>query len=160
MRRLATLSLLALAAACQPAAPTVDVAAEEQAIRAQIAAFQAAVTAYDEAAIAALYAPDGSLLPSTMPKLTGREAIAAFFAELEPAQAVLTLTPVAVAVAAGGDLAVEEGTWTWANPNPDGTTARDNGKYVVVWRKLDGTWLMQTDIWNSDNPPPGAPPAS
>jgi ketosteroid isomerase-like protein len=79
---------------------------------------------------------------------------------LEPAQVTLTLTPVSVVVAASGDVALEEGTWTWSNPNPDGSTTKDNGKYLVGWKKIDGTWLMQTDIWNSDNPPPAAPPAA
>ena len=54
MRRIGTaVSLLALLTACQPAAPKVDAAAEEAAIRAQAAAFQTAVTAYDEAAVGA-----------------------------------------------------------------------------------------------------------
>ena len=61
-----------------------------------------------------------------------------------------------VVVSASGDLAAEEGTWTWSNPNPDGTMAQDNGKYLVAWKKTNGTWLMQTDIWNSDNAPPQA----
>ncbi len=153
-------SLLVLLAACQPAAPKVDVAAEETAIRAQIAALQAGITGYDEAAIGAVYAPDAGLLPANMPKLTGRAAIEQFFGVLEPAKVTLTITPATVVVAASGDIAFEEGTWTWSNPMPDGTTLNDNGKYLVAWKKIDGTWLMQTDIWNSDNPPPPAPAAA
>ena len=161
MRRLmSTIPLLALMAACQPAAPAVDVAAEEQAIRAQIAAFQAAVAAYDEAAVAAIYAPDGAILPANMPRMSGPAEIAAFFGVLETANAVLTVNPTSIVVASSGDVAVEEGTWTMSGPNPDGTTMQDNGKYLVAWSKVNGTWLMQTDIWNSDNPPPGAPAAS
>jgi len=159
MRRLiASMVLLPALAACQPAAPKADAAAEEQAIRAQVAAYQAAVTAYDETAIGAVYAPDAGLLPANMPRLTGRAAIEQFFGVLEPAKVTLTLTPTSVVVGAAGDIAVEEGTWTWSNPNPDGTTVQDNGKYLVAWKKTGGTWLMQTNIWNSDNPPP-APPA-
>lgn len=153
-------AVLALLSACQPAAPTVDAAAEEAAIRSQVAAFQAGVTAYDTAAIGAVYAPDAGLLPANMPRLAGRAAIEQFFAVLETAKAVLTVTPTAIAIAANGDMAVEEGTWTWTNPNPDGSLVKDNGKYLVAWKKVDGTWLMQTDIWNSDNPPPGMPAGS
>ena len=76
---------------------------------------------------------------------------------LEPAKVTLTLTPTSVVVGAAGDIAVEEGTWNWSNPLPDGSALTDNGKYLVAWKKIDGTWLMQTDIWNSDNPPPPAP---
>lgn len=161
MRRLDLhLPLLVTLAACQPAAPKVDIAAEEQAIRAQIAAFQAAVAAYDEAAIGALYAPDAALLPANMTRVSGTAGIEQFFGVMEPAKAVLVLTPTSIAVAAAGDVALEEGTWTYAFPNPDGTMAQDNGKYLVAWKKSNGTWLMQTDIWNSDNPPAAAAAAA
>ena len=93
-------SLAVLVAACQPATPKVDAAAEEAAIRAQVAAFQAAVTSYDEAAIGAVYAPDAGLLPANMPRLTGRAAIEQFFGVLEPAKVTLTLTPTSVVVGA------------------------------------------------------------
>ncbi len=23
-----------------------------------------------------------------------------------------------------------------------------NGKYVVVWKRLNGTWMLDSDIWN------------
>ena len=154
------IALVACVAACQPATPKVDVAAEEAAVRAQAAALQAGISSYDEAAIGAVYAPDAGLLPANMPKLTGRAAIEQFFGVLEPAKVTLIITPASVVVAASGDIAFEEGTWTWSNPMPDGTTLNDNGKYLVAWKKIDGTWLMQTDIWNSDNPPPPAPPAA
>lgn len=107
-----------------------------------------------------MYAPDAALLPTNMPRLTGRANIEQFFAVLETGKAVLTIAPTAIAVAAAGDVALEEGTWTYAFPTSDSTTARDNGKYLVGWKKIDGTWLMQTDIWNSDNPPPPAPAAA
>jgi uncharacterized protein (TIGR02246 family) len=157
MRRIgSSISLLVLLVGCQPAAPKVDVAAEDQAIRAQVAVWNAAVAAYDEAAIGAVYAPDAALLPANMPRVSGTAAIEQFFGVLEPAKVSLVATPTVVVVSASGDLAAEEGTWTWSNPNPDGTMAQDNGKYLVAWKKTNGTWLMQTDIWNSDNAPPQA----
>ena len=161
MRRIGTaVSLLALLTACQPAAPKVDAAAEEAAIRAQVAVFQAAVTAYDEAAVGAVYAPDAGLLPANMPKVTGRAGIEQFFGVMEGAKAVLTVTPTIITVGAAGDIALEEGTWTYSFPISDSVTAKDNGKYLVAWKKIDGTWLMQTDIWNSDNPPQPMPAAA
>jgi ketosteroid isomerase-like protein len=39
-------------------------------------------------------------------------------------------------------------------PMQDGSTFEDYGKYLVAWKKIDGTWLMERDIWNSDNAPP------
>jgi hypothetical protein len=43
----------------------------------------------------------------------------------------------------------------------DGGTAA-TGKYVEVWERRNGRWLMLRDIWNMDAPmaPPPAPPAN
>jgi len=153
MRRLAVLALLAAAAACQPAPPKVDTAAEEQAIRAQVAAFNTAIAAYDSTALAALYAQDAALLPPNQGRLEGREAIGQFVAGMQQLQVKMVVTPAVVVVAASGDIAMEEGDWTLTMPMQDGSTFSDNGKYLVAWKKIDGTWLMERDIWNSDNAP-------
>jgi hypothetical protein len=34
----------------------------------------------------------------------------------------------------------------------------ETGKYIEVWRRINGKWLMVRDIWNDDAPPPPAPP--
>ena len=95
-----------------------------------------------------------------MAKVTGRAGIEQFFGVMEGAKAVLTVTPTIITVGAAGDIALEEGTWTYSFPISDSVTAKDNGKYLVAWKKVDGTWLMQTDIWNSDNPPQPMPAAA
>ena len=160
MRRLvASLLLLPALTACQPAAPKVDAAAEEAAIRAQVAAFNAAVAAYDTAGVIAVYAPDAVLLPPNQGRQTGTAFLTQMISGLEPLKATFVVTPVAIVVAASGDLAVEEGTWKTSIPNPDGTSFTDYGKYLVAWKKVNGTWLTQFDTWNSDNAPP-APPAA
>ena len=155
MRRLVpALSLVAVLAACQPATPKVDLAAEDAAIRAQVTAFNAAMAAYDTAAAAAIYAPDAVLLPPNQGRQTGTDFITQMVAGMEPLKATFAVTPTTIVVAASGDLAVEEGTWKASVPNADGTTFEDNGKYLVAWKKVNGTWLTQFDTWNSDNAPP------
>jgi uncharacterized protein (TIGR02246 family) len=155
MRRLvASLILLPVLAGCQPAAPKVDTAADEQAIRAQVEAFNAAVARYDSAAVTALYAQDAALLPPNQERLEGPAAIQQFFAGMRQLNASMVIAPTVIVVAASGDIAMEEGTWTFTMPMADGSTFSDNGKYLVAWKKIDGTWLMERDIWNSDNAPP------
>jgi len=29
----------------------------------------------------------------------------------------------------------------------------ETGKYIEVWRRINGKWLMVRDIWNDDAPP-------
>ncbi|MEZ4413267.1 MAG: SgcJ/EcaC family oxidoreductase [Gemmatimonadales bacterium] len=155
-RHLASLFLLPLLAACQPAAPKVDTAAEEQAIRAQVTALNAALAAYDTQALSAVYAQDASLLPPNQERLDGPAAIQQFFAGMQQLNVKMVIEPVVVVVAASGDIAMEEGTWSVTMPMPNGSTFSDNGKYLAAWKKIDGTWLMERDIWNSDNAPPSS----
>jgi ketosteroid isomerase-like protein len=92
-----------------------------------------------------------------MPRVTGTENIRQFWAQIWPLKATLTITPATVRVS--GDLAVEEGNWTWSAPSPTGDQ-KDNGKYLVSWRKTDGKWRIVQDMWNGDNPSPPPPPAA
>ena len=39
--------------------------------------------------------------------------------------------------------------------SPGGEPLTDTGKYVVVWRKIDGKWKAAADIFNSDLPASG-----
>jgi ketosteroid isomerase-like protein len=68
-----------------------------------------------------------------------------------------TLNPAATSdVGVSGDLGWEWNTFTVT----DKSGAKvDAGKYVTVYTKKDGKWLIIRDIWNSDNPP-ARPPAS
>jgi hypothetical protein len=49
-----------------------------------------------------------------------------------------------------GDTAIDEGRYKLFLGN--GQQA-DHGKYIVIWRKVDGSWKMDLDIWNSSMPP-------
>jgi ketosteroid isomerase-like protein len=52
-----------------------------------------------------------------------------------------------VTVAASGDLALETGTWTFANEG-----AQDTGKYITVWQKVSGEWKAIADMGVSTMP--------
>lgn len=153
MSRLPLLAILATLA-CAPAQST-DTAADEQAIRGKVDGLNEALTSQNDSAIALLYDSNAVVLPPGRPRVVGRPAIRAFFAEIWPLKATLTLAAAAVQVT--GDLAIEEGTWNWTMPSPRGEV-RDHGKYLVTWRRVDGDWLIARDIWNSDAPPPGMTP--
>lgn len=146
---------LTLASACAPAAPKVDLAAEETAIRAKVAEWNGFLQSKNDSAITALYGDRGALLPAGMPKMAGAAAMRPFWAQLGAMNVDLKLTTVSVTVAQSGDLAVEEGSYTFEIPG----TPADKGKYLVVWYKQDGKWLVAQDIWNSDMTPPAAPAA-
>ena len=142
--------------ACEKA-PTVDVAAEESAIRAATARFNENLAAKNDSLLAAAYAADAVLLPPNEAPVTGTSAIRAYWAQMWPMNASLVLTPAAVEIAQAGDMATETGTWTFSSTSP---VMADNGKYLVVWTKENGEWRIAHDMWSSNNPVPGMVPDS
>lgn len=152
-RRLAIVALaLPVALSCSKP-PAVDTAAEEKTIHTLGMSFNDLIVAKNDSAIAALYAVEAVMLPPNMPAITGNSAVRTFWAALWPMNAAFTITPTKVQVAQAGDVAIEEGTWIFEVPTPQGAQ-KDNGKYLVVWRKEGGSWKVTHDMWSSDNPPP------
>jgi ketosteroid isomerase-like protein len=102
------------------------------------------------------WAPDATAYLSGMPALRGTDAIRKGFGELVAAPGVmLSWTPERADVSASGDLGYTSGSYEMT-----GNGARDNGKYLTIWRKQpEGTWKVIEDIGNSNLPPPGPPSA-
>lgn len=149
LHRTASAALLCVLAACTPATST-DTAADEQAIRAVLDSWNQALTSANDSLLASFYAPSATMMPPGIPKTTGRENIRAFWASLWPMKATLTMSAGTFLIS--GDVAVEEGTWTWNLPMPGGSQ-QDHGKYLHTWRRIEGTWLIVHNIWNSDLAP-------
>lgn len=154
MNRFFLFAMLALGlAACQtpatePAEPTTtpvtnasDPATDRAAVEALTASYQAADRAGDHAAIASLYADDAVIHPANMPSARGRENLNAYFAANDSEPQDITFTTQDVVVSEAGDMAYEVG--TIAGPEW-------SGKYLTVYRKTDGGWLIVGDSWSND----------
>jgi uncharacterized protein (TIGR02246 family) len=109
------------------------------------AKWQAAFNAGDGAAIGALYSDDASLLPPNSAPINGGEAITAFWSEAVGQGATTELT--SKEVYSMGDMAVEVG--MYSGTNADGSH-QDHGHFTVIYKKVDGKWMMYRDMWNSD----------
>jgi uncharacterized protein (TIGR02246 family) len=106
----------------------------------------------DAAAMAALYTEDGQLLAPNAPTMTGREAVQGFW------QAVMDMGVEKVAIFTGevedhGDTATEVSEFKLFGA---GDQELDQGKFIVIWKKVDGQWKLHRDIFNSSNPAPEA----
>src|SRR5205809_5401471 len=132
---------------------------DEAAIRAINPAWAKAYNAADAKAISGLYAQQAVLLPPGAPAANGNAAINAYFAKdmAESAKAGVTfsLDPKSD-VGISGDLAWESG--AYAVKAKSGATV-ESGKYLTVYKKSDGKWLIVRDTWNADAPPAPATPA-
>ena len=119
------------------------------AIEMVIATFEKAANLKDAATIANLYTEDATLLPPGSPPVKGRASIRAFWQAFFDAGASDAKVRVVEVASEGGDLAYEIGAFEANMPQPQGGTARAEGKYVVVWkRQPDGTIKMVADIFN------------
>ena len=153
--------LITAAFACQPVSADTSASAKV-AIDAANAEWPRLTSTGHADSIAEFYAADGVIMPPNMATMKGKDAVRAFFNEINGMKPAPTLTLRAERVVANGPLAVEVGRWHWGYPAgtqlPPGTPAVDSGKYIARWEQQNGKWLMAEDIWNSDLPQPSAPP--
>ena len=133
----------------------VDLVAEADAVRARSAEWLAADKARDIERAVALYADDAVELASNTPLVVGKEAIRAWYHTWLPQPNLsITFATSSVDLSPSGDVAWERGTYEFTTVSPKGTSV-DKGKYLTVWKKVDGTWKVAADMANSDLPAPG-----
>jgi uncharacterized protein (TIGR02246 family) len=145
---------VALLAACTK--PANDAAADEAAIREVNATFAKAYAARDVAAVAGHYTDDAVLSPPGTPAIRGMDAIREYWsndmAAATEAGATLEFAEDSD-VGVAGDLGWESGSVTILDKSG---AVLEQAKYLTVFRKTDGRWLMLRDIYNSDSPPAAA----
>ncbi len=154
---LGSLLLATMVAGCGAEASVADTgaaaplsSADEDAIRQSAADFVTAALANDANALANLYAEDAVLMFPNEPAVVGRDAIRTRLA----ADTYQAFTLQVSSVEGRGDLAYSRGTYTIRfQPGSEGDFIDDTGKWLVVQRKQDGSWLNIADIYNSDEPP-------
>ncbi len=135
-------------------APASTVAADDSAVRAINPAWFKAYNAYDADAITALYADDAILSTPGQPPTKGTAAIRAAYAKELKGAAAADISnnsgPDAV-FGVSGDLAHEWNTYTATDKSGK---VLDKGKYLTVFERKNGKWMIVRDIWNSDTPLP------
>lgn len=143
MRRVSGVVLsIALLAGC--AAPGAQESAE---IAAGAEAWQERFQAADMDGLVSLYTEDARLLPPNGEMVSGHEAIRADFQAM--IDAGLTGELQTIEAMAAGDLGYRVGTYVLNTQ--DGELA-DRGKYIEIWRRVNGEWKISNDIYNSDLP--------
>ncbi|HSR14412.1 MAG TPA: nuclear transport factor 2 family protein [Gemmatimonadales bacterium] len=130
------------------AAPVAAQQSDEEVIRAARAASNRAIAAHDADALAVTWMEDYHITPSTSDLLAGREANRRLFVELFRSRpdVVYVRTPDSVAVNRSWAVAAEQGHWTgqWTQA---GASIRIGGSYYAQWRKSDGRWLIQAEVF-------------
>jgi uncharacterized protein (TIGR02246 family) len=123
-------------------------AADKKALEAGAAAWMNAFNAKDVEAMTAHYAEDAVLLPPNAPAVFGRDAVLATMQEMFVSGLGIELEDLEIKVE--NDLGYKAGRYRLLSE--DGALV-DRGKYIEIWTKADGKWVLHRDIWNSSVQP-------
>lgn len=117
-------------------------------ILSNIQAFSDHVMAGDAALIAEAYTEDGKIFPNRKDIMEGREALQKYWTPGEGYSiSHHKITPAEITVT--GDQAYDYGYYEGKTKQEDGSETSWKGKYVIVWKKVEGEWKIYLDIWNS-----------
>ena len=117
-------------------------------ILANIKAFSQHVMNGDAEKIAAAYTEDGKIFPNNRDILEGTDALKKYWAPSKTHKTIHhKVTPEEIKII--GDEAYDFGYYEGKTKRPDGTISSWKGKYVIVWKKVEGEWKIYLDIWNS-----------
>jgi uncharacterized protein (TIGR02246 family) len=133
-------------APAEPAAPVVDLAAEEQAIRNRSGEWMNYANSRDAASIATkIFASDGVLIADEKAHKGTAAIQAAMEAEMKDnPKSLVSWTSDEVRVSTGGDFAMENGSFTF-DPDGDGKKPAVQGSFATTWAKVDGEWRVLSD---------------
>ena len=153
-----TLALLALTSCAPPppVSPTVDLAAEERAVRDDTEMWSKHALAKDLAGFTMHYASDAVVMIPHMPALKGIDNIKkSLEAMLADPNFKLEFSADSVMVAKSGDMATVSGPYTATATDPKKKKPMtENGRFVTVYKKMDGKWLAVQDINTPESPMP------
>jgi len=135
---------------CTCLSPAAHADGVKAAIEAANSQFSAAVVKGDGAGLAALYSPDGQVMPAGSEPIRGTEAIQKFWqGGIESGIAAIGLKTIEVF--GHGPTATEVGEYELRDKSGK---VLDHGKYIVVWQHINGKWKLLRDMFSTNVTPP------
>jgi uncharacterized protein (TIGR02246 family) len=148
--------VLAFTAACSGgnAGPAFD-SADQGRIKTVIQQLTEAFNAKDAKKAAALYTPEAVVMPPNKTLMRGRSFVEQYYTG-RFAEGATSLELQPNEIKGSGTLAVAMGDYRLMLAPAAGPHRRDRGKFVWVFRELNGTWMIDGIIFSSDfaEPPP------
>jgi uncharacterized protein (TIGR02246 family) len=134
--------------ACTCLTPAAHADGIKDAIEAANNQFSAAAAKGDGAALAALYTPDGQVMPAGSDPIRGTEAIQKFW-QGALASGVATVGLKTIEIFGHGPTATEVGEYELRD---NAGKMLDHGKYIVVWQNTHGKWMLARDMFSTNVP--------
>ena len=148
-----SLAAVAVLGACS--GPRIDVAAETAAVRVRSEGIAAAEAAQNTEQALTFWAEDAIVQGAGFPQIQGHDAIRALYDSFFGSGQLKQFegTTSYLEVSQGGDLAYEYGVNRFVLEGPSGDLL-DIGKYLAIWKKIDGEWYVVALSFTSDAPAP------
>lgn len=109
--------------------------------------FSKYVMASDYDKIATSYTEDAKIFPNSTLILEGEDIIKYWTLPEGISTSYHKITQTEITIIE--DTAYDYGYYEGKTKHKDGGESSWKGKYVIVWKKVDGDWKMYLDIWNS-----------
>jgi ketosteroid isomerase-like protein len=150
-----TLSIFAVGSIAGCGGQQVDIAAEMEALRVRSEGVVAAEAAFNVQEALAFWAEDAISQGAGAPQIQGKDAIGELYRQYFESGMLKEFsgTTSHLEVSAAGDLAYEYGVNRFVLAGPEGDLL-DMGKYLVVWKKIEGEWFIAALAFTSDAPEP------
>jgi len=127
-----------------------DLAATRQLIAELNERFTNAHLTGDVAAIDSMFAPDATAYPPGGDPVSGIPGLHAFTVEYLAA-GLTEFREESTTFYGNAEFVVDAGRYV-VTYGPDNVTER--GKYLNVWQRLNGSWKIKSNMWNTDAPAP------
>jgi ketosteroid isomerase-like protein len=111
-------------------------------------AFAKAFVTGDSASVVNAYTEDGKIFPPNSDAVIGRSAIAAMISQYLK-YGIKKFHDETTSLYGNEDNLIEEGTYFMGD---DKGNTIDKGKYIDVWRKINGDWKIYSNMFNSSIP--------
>ena len=102
-----------------------------------------------------MYAEDAEILPPDQPIVSGHEAIGAFWKTFNPGEVRIEVSSVNAERL--GQYWFREGMYAAKYPEEGQPRV---GKFIELWKKVDGNWLLYRHMWSPNAPRPAEMPAT
>jgi ketosteroid isomerase-like protein len=114
-------------------------------IKAAGASSNAAIARHDIDSMSKYWLPDFVQTIGRGTSLTGKDTIISSWKKLfsTNSEILYVRTPIDITIGNNGIMAWETGVWTAKNSYSNG------GNYSAMWRKIDGTWKLQAELFVS-----------
>ena len=107
--------------------------------------FKTFFEAVDSVGLSNLYTKDTKLMMNGAPAILGKENVQSTFSGIMNS-GITSVNLNTVEVWGTSDLITEEGEYTLYA----GEDKADHGKYIVLWKNVEGKWKLHRDIFNTD----------